>query len=70
MHQADPAGRQRECHTGAHECAFAGLDHDIFGGGEVRGTLLPIPEPETYALMLAGLGAVSLVARKRRQKGA
>jgi len=40
-----------------------------FGGGEVRGAILPIPEPETYALMLAGLGA-ALIARKRRQKSA
>jgi hypothetical protein len=26
-----------------------------------------VPEPETYALLLAGLGLVSLVARKRKQ---
>jgi PEP-CTERM motif len=26
----------------------------------------PIPEPETYALMLAGLAAMSFVARRRR----
>jgi PEP-CTERM motif len=26
----------------------------------------PVPEPETYALMLAGLGMVAWVARRRR----
>ena len=41
-----------------------------FGGGEIRGNIPPIPEPETYALMLAGLGAMTLVARKRRQRRA
>ena len=29
----------------------------------------PIPEPETYALMLAGLGAVGLAARRRKARG-
>ncbi|CAN5905229.1 hypothetical protein BH11PSE8_BH11PSE8_18350 [soil metagenome] len=28
--------------------------------------LAPVPEPETYALMLAGLGVMGLVARRRR----
>jgi hypothetical protein len=32
-------------------------------GGSV--TVTPVPEPETYALMLAGLGAIGFVARRR-----
>lgn len=30
----------------------------------------PIPEPETYAMLLAGLGLVGVVARRRKQKTA
>ena len=29
-------------------------------------TLAPVPEPETYALLLAGLGLVGTIARRRR----
>lgn len=35
------------------------------GGGSVN-FAAPIPEPETYALMLAGLGAVGWVSRRRK----
>ena len=28
----------------------------------------PIPEPETYALMLAGLGVIGFIARRRKQQ--
>jgi hypothetical protein len=39
-----------------------------FGGGEIRGQILvvPVPEPETYALMLAGLACIGAIASKRR----
>ncbi len=30
----------------------------------------PVPEPETYAMMLAGLGLLGVVARRRKQKAA
>lgn len=30
----------------------------------------PVPEPETYAMMLAGLGLLGIVARRRKQKAA
>lgn len=32
--------------------------------------LMPIPEPETYAMLLAGLGLMGFVARRRRGEGA
>ena len=31
-------------------------------------TSLPVPEPETYALMLAGLGVISFIGRRRLSK--
>ena len=32
--------------------------------------IAPVPEPETYAMILAGLGLLGLVARRRKQKSA
>lgn len=38
-----------------------------FGGSYLLSShLVPVPEPETYAMILAGLGVVSLLARRRR----
>jgi hypothetical protein len=33
-----------------------------------QGNLAPVPEPETYAMMLAGLGLLGVAARRRKQK--
>jgi len=39
------------------------------GGGlySLYGNLAPVPEPESYAMFLAGLGIVGAVARRRRK---
>lgn len=48
--------------------AYSNIHTDVFPGGEIRGFLhaAPIPEPETYAMLLAGLAIISAVARRRR----
>jgi hypothetical protein len=42
--------------------------------GEATGSatfnITPVPEPETYAMMLAGLGLLGFMARRRKQNGA
>lgn len=38
-----------------------------FPGGEIRGFLIAIPEPETNALLLAGLAMIGFVTGKRRR---
>jgi len=48
--------------------AAAGNDFaidDVFLG--TASTVTPVPEPETYALMLAGLGIVGAIAQRRRK---
>jgi hypothetical protein len=42
-----------------------GSEGGFYAGGLIAQTA-PIPEPETYALMLAGLGIVGFIARRRR----
>ena len=53
--------------------------NDIGGGGSTLGdwddfvvrvsfVAAPVPEPESYAMMLAGLGVMGLIARRRKNK--
>ncbi len=54
---------------GVHHFTVTGLALGGAFNGAVNITnapLAPIPEPGTYALLLAGIGAVGLVARRRR----
>ena len=39
-----------------------------FAGGEIRGQILPVPEPATWAMMLLGFGAIGLAARRNRKQ--
>ena len=44
--------------------AYLNIHTSTFGGGEIRAFVTAVPEPETYALMAAGLGLLAL--RRRR----
>ena len=45
--------------------AYINFHTTQFTGGEIRGNIVAVPEPETYALMLGGLAIVAGVARRR-----
>src|SRR5262245_11483654 len=48
---------------------YVNVHSSTFGGGEIRGVILPVPEPSTW--VLAGLGVGGLVLlRMRRQRQA
>lgn len=53
--------------TGTDTLMFAaGGKQDTFGGSLDHVMLTAVPEPQTYALMLAGLGAVGFLASRRK----
>ena len=42
------------------------MQASVSGSSSVVST--PVPEPETYAMMLAGLGALGFIGRRRKQQ--
>ena len=63
--------------AGSYELRITGTSHPLnFMDGGYSGymtlapTTAPIPEPETYAMMLAGLGLMGFVARRRKRQAA
>ena len=53
--------------AGSYYYAVGGLAAGVSGGQyTLVSTVTEVPEPETYAMMLAGLGALGFLARRRR----
>ena len=46
---------------------YLNIHTNAFPGGEIRGFVVQVPEPETYALLLAGLAMIGIAMRKRRR---
>ena len=47
--------------------AYLNIHSSFAPGGEIRGFLSPVPEPESYALLLSGLAVVGWVARRQKR---
>jgi len=48
------------------ECTQGQGPSCVSGSADFRGNVTVVPEPESYALMLAGLGAMAFIARRRK----
>ncbi len=64
--------------AGAEAALFAGMQNGrayfnihstAFPGGEIRGFLAAVPEPQTWALLIAGFGVIGSAMRRRQRLG-
>lgn len=53
--------------TGTTKAAIPGV-FGIVAINTLNGSVTPVPEPESYAMLLAGLGLVGTIARRRMKK--
>ena len=78
MSDADPYATSIQCPAGTVLGCSGALtpDYTLLPGvlhaytANIDGYTAPVPEPETYALMLAGLGLVGVMSRNRRRRPA
>jgi len=58
-------------YTGFYALSFAGIDRVTLTGSDgdwvVVDNVTAVPEPETYAMLLAGLGLLGFMARRRKE---
>lgn len=49
--------------------SYLNIHTNLYPGGEIRGFLVasPVPEPSTYAMSIAGLAGVGLMARRKQR---
>jgi hypothetical protein len=53
--------------NGVDEIRFSGYSsHIVVDNLQLK--IVPVPEPETYAMLMAGLGVMGFVARRRRER--